>query len=325
MIAESPEAPALSIVVPVLNEEESLPELFRRLKHVASGLTDRYEVIFVDDGSTDSSFEVLEGIQRQEPSLTLVQLRRNYGKTAALATRFREASGELVVTIDSDLQDQPEEIPRLLALIEEGYDLVSGWRVKRFDKRNRVLASKVFNRVVGWVTGVRLHDMNCGLKVFRREVIEELAIQGETHRYIPAIAHYKGFRVGELAIEHQPRLHGVSKYGSERYVRSFFDRMTVVMITRYLRRPLHLFGPVGLLMAAAGLGINLYLVIGWLLGYWWLGDRPLLTLGTMLIILGVQIGLFGLLGELVTYVQRGHEEVSVRKRVAPGQGRQPLR
>lgn len=315
MASEAVTAPELSIVVPVYNEADSLPEFHTRLKDVLSTLTDRHEIIFVDDGSSDRSFEVLEQLQEPGPGVTVVQLRRNFGKAAALATGFREARGQLVVTIDSDLQDQPEEIPKLLDRLKEGYDLVAGWRVKRRDSFRRVLASKIFNRVGGWLTGVRLHDMNCGLKAFRREVIEELVIHGGTYRFIPAIAHFKGFTVGEVAIEHQPRRHGASKYGADRYLGSFFDLMTVVMITRFLRRPLHLFGPLGLVTTAAGVGILVYLVAGWLMGLWWLGDRPLLLVGIMLTILGVLVTLFGLLAELISYVDRGHEEVSVRKTI----------
>ena len=324
MASESPDALDLSIVVPVLNEAESLTELSGRLNEVASTLSDRYEIIFVDDGSTDNSFKTLEALQRSEPSVTLVQLRRNQGKAAALAAGFREARGQLIVTIDSDLQDLPEEIPRLVNKLEEGYDLVSGWRVKRRDRATRVLASKIFNKAAGWVTGIELHDINCGLKVYRREVIEELVLGGDRHRYIPVLAQSRGFNVGEVPVEHHDRRYGSSKYKSERYMRTFFDLMTVVMITRYLRRPLHMFGPIGLVTAAAGVGINLYLVIGWLLRYWFLGDRPLLILGTMLIILGVQIVLFGLLAEMVAYVNRGDEEFSIRRKLPARRGSPPM-
>ena len=305
----------LSVVVPLLNEADSLPELYARLKKVVGGLTDHYEIIFVDDGSTDNSFDVLEDLQKKETHIKLIQLRRNYGKATALKMGFNEAQGELIVTIDGDLQDQPEEIPKILAKLEDGNDLVTGWRVVRRDPLRKILASKVFNAVAGRLTGVRLHDMNCGLKGYRREVVESLGNQGAYHRYIPAIAHWKGFRVTEIAVDHQHRQYGTSKYGSERYLRSFFDLLTVMMLTRYLRRPLHLFGIIGMMLIMGGFGISIYLVIGWMMDKWWLGDRPLLLLGALLIGIGVQFAMFGLLAEMVTYESRDEEDVLIRKRL----------
>ncbi|MCZ6623351.1 MAG: glycosyltransferase family 2 protein [Deltaproteobacteria bacterium] len=305
----------LSIVVPVLNEAESLPELYQRLREVVGRVTNRWEIVFVDDGSTDRSFEVLAGMRQEDSRIKVIQLRRTYGKAAALTTGFKEAKGALILTMDADLQDRPEEIPRILAKLEEGHDLVCGWRVKRKDLFGKVLASRIFNSATRWLTGVRLHDMNCGLKGYRREVIDGLKIQGELHRYIPVIAQWQGFKVGEVEVEHHPRRHGASKYGREKFMRGFFDLLTAMILTRYLRRPLHLFGGLGLLFAAVGLVINLYLTVGWLLGKWWLGDRPLVLLGVLLMIIGVQFILFGLLAEIVAYTDRSGEEVPIRRKL----------
>jgi len=245
--------------------------------------------------------------------LRVIQLRCTHGKATALATGFKEAMGDQIIMMDGDLQDQPEEIPRLLAILNEGYDLVTGWRIKRKDSFGKVLASRFFNAVTRWLTGVKLHDTNCGLKACRREVIESLGIHGELHRYIPVIAQWKGFKVTEIAVDHQPRRHGISKYGSERFLRGFFDLITVVIVTKYLLRPLHLFGFWGLALITVGLVINLYLVVGWLLNYWWLGDRPMLLFGVLLMIIGVQFALFGLLAEIVTYRNRHDHEISIRQ------------
>jgi glycosyltransferase involved in cell wall biosynthesis len=305
----------LSIVVPVLNEAESLPELYRRLEKAVGAMTDRYEIIFVDDGSTDRSFELLAALRGEDARVKVIQLRRNYGKATALATGFKAAKGERIITIDADLQDQPEEIPRILAKLDEGCDLVSGWRVKRKDPFAIVLASRIFNRVTGWLTGVRLHDINCGLKGYRREVVEGLSIQGGLHRYIPVIAQWQGFKLEEIEVEHHPRRYGVSKYGAEKFLRGFLDLLTAMILTRFLQRPLHFFGRLGLAVTLVGLGINLYLTVGWLLRKWWLGDRPLLQFGVLLMVIGVQFVLFGLLAEIVAHKNRNEAEVSIRKRL----------
>ena len=222
----------LSVVVPVLNEAESLPELHQRLTEALGALPEPYELIFVDDGSKDNSFAVLASLQREDAHVTVVQLPRTCGKATALATGFEQADGERILTIDADLQDQPEKIPKIIAKLEEGYDLVSGWRSKREDGRGKVLASRIFNVVTGWLSGVRLHDMNCGLKVLRREVVDGLHIRGELHRYIPVLAQSQGFKVAEVTVAHRARRYGASKYGSERFLRGFFDVLTVMILTR---------------------------------------------------------------------------------------------
>jgi glycosyltransferase involved in cell wall biosynthesis len=234
----------------------------------------------------------------------VIRLRRNFGKAAALAAGFGQASGETIVTIDGDLQDDPAEIPRLLAKLEEGFDLVSGWKTRRRDPVTRRVPSRIFNWTASRIAGVRLHDMNCGLKAYRAEVVRGLTLYGELHRFIPVLAHERGYRVGELPVNHRPREHGRSRYGLERYLRGFLDLLTVTFIGRYRQRPLHLFGGLGLGLALLGFVILVYLTIVKLTGHA-IGERPLLTLGVLLVVVGLQFFSLGLLGELVT---SHHEE-----------------
>ena len=235
-----------------------------------------------------------------------MRLRRNFGKAAALQAGFEEAQGEIVVTIDGDLQDDPSEIPRLLAKLDEGFDLVSGWKTKRRDPLSRRIPSRIFNAVTGRLSGLRLHDLNCGLKAYRAEVVRGLRIYGELHRFIPVLAHYRGFRVAELPVNHRPREHGRSRYGMERYVRGFLDLLTVTFMGRYRHRPLHLFGGLGLLLGAIGTLLLGYLTVLKLMGEA-IGHRPLLTLGVLLVVVGVQLVSLGLVSELVA---SHHEERS---------------
>ncbi len=236
--------------------------------------------------------------------MKVVRLRRNFGKAAALDAGFAEAAGDVIVTIDGDLQDDPAEIPRLLAKLDEGYDLVSGWKAKRRDPITRRLPSKLFNGVAGRVSGLRLHDMNCGLKAYRADVVRGMQLYGELHRYIPILAHYRGFRVTEIPVNHRPRAHGHSRYGVERYVRGFLDLLTVTFMGRYRHRPLHLFGGVGLVTSVLGAAILVYLTALKLAGQA-IGHRPLLTLGVLLVVVGIQFLSLGLLSELLT---SQHEE-----------------
>ncbi len=290
----------LSIVVPLYNEAESLPELIPRLEAVAEQWTGgTYEIWLIDDGSTDGSFEVIRQFHRRNSRIRGIRFRRNYGKSAALAVGFAEAQGQYVVTIDADLQDEPEEIPRLLAKLSEGYDLVSGWKKHRRDPLSKTLPSRLFNAVVSAVSGLRLHDFNCGLKAYRREVVKAVQIYGEMHRYIPALAHWEGFRVTELPVRHHPRKYGRSKFGASRFVKGFLDLLTVLFTTRFLRRPLHLFGSLGVLFAIVGFLIDAYLVIEWAQQRTALSNRPLLFFGLGLIIVGGQLISLGLLGELI--------------------------
>ena len=236
----------LSVVVPVYNEERSVELLFDEIRAALEPLEREWEVVFVDDGSTDGSFAALTRLHARAENVRVVRLRRNFGKSAALAAGFRQAEGDVIVTLDADGQDDPAEIPRLLAKLDEGFDLVSGWKTRRRDPWRRRAVSRVFNAVTGWISGVRLHDMNCGLKAYRAEVVRGLALYGELHRFLPVLAHERGFRVTELPVNHRPREHGRSRYGVERYLRGFFDLITVTFMGRYRHRPLHLFGGLGL-------------------------------------------------------------------------------
>jgi glycosyltransferase involved in cell wall biosynthesis len=294
----------ISVVVPVHDEERSVEPLYEELRAALEPLGRRWEAVFVDDGSADGSFAALTRLHAAAPNVVVVRLRRNFGKSAALAAGFRHASGDVVVTIDADLQDDPAEIPRLLAKLDEGFDLVSGWKTERRDRLTRRLLSRIFNGVVGRVSGLRLHDMNCGLKAYRADVVRNLRIYGELHRFLPVLAHDRGYRVAELPVNHRRREHGRSRYGVERYMRGFLDFMTVWFMGRYRHRPLHLFGGLGLTLGAIGTVLLVYLTVLKLSGEA-IGHRPLLTLGVLLVVVGLQFFSLGLLSELIT---SHHEE-----------------
>ena len=289
---------SLSVVVPVYNEVESLPLLHEELTRTLATLDLPYELIFVDDGSTDGSDRGLVALYRADPHVQVIQFRRNFGKAAALEAGFTASHGDAVVTLDADLQDVPAEIPRLLAALDDGADLVSGWKHPRHDPRSKTIPSALFNRVVRAMTGVQLHDFNCGLKAYRAEVLPEIRIYGELHRFIPVLAHVRGFRIVELPVQHRERRFGRSKFGGSRFARGFFDLLTVLFLTQYTRRPLHFFGWFGIVTLLLGLGINAYLAVLWFLGQP-IGNRPLLTLGVLLMILGTQFVVFGLLAEMI--------------------------
>ena len=293
----------VSVVVPVFDERESLRPLCDELVGVLAKLGRRYEIVFVDDGSTDGSSEVLADLAAAVPEVVVVRLRRNFGKATALMAGFREASGDAVVTMDADLQDDPAEIPRLLAELEAGADLVSGWKHERRDPWSKRAPSKVFNAVTARMSGVPLHDLNCGFKAYRAEVVHSLALTGDHYRYIPVIAANEGFRVAEVPVNHRPRAHGRSKYGLERYLRGFLDLLTILFIGRFKHRPMHLFGGLGLASIVAGTLICAYLSVLKLLGEG-IGNRPLLLLGVLLIVAGIQLFTIGLLSELI---QRNHQ------------------
>jgi glycosyltransferase involved in cell wall biosynthesis len=294
----------ISVVVPVHEEERSVALLYEELQAALDPLPDSWEAVFVDDGSKDGSFAALTRLHSSADNVRVVRLRRNFGKSAALAAGFAQARGDVVVTIDGDLQDNPAEIPRLLAKLEEGFDLVSGWKTRRRDPWRRRLLSRIFNAVTGRVSGLRLHDMNCGLKAYRAEVVRGLRIYGELHRFLPVLAHYRGYRVAEIPVDHRPRPHGRSRYGLERYVRGFFDLLTVSFMGRYRHRPLHLFGGLGLILGAVGTLILVYLTVLKATGEA-IGHRPLLTLGVLLVVVGLQFFSLGLVSELIT---SHHEE-----------------
>ena len=294
----------ISVVVPLYNEERSIALLYGELQAALEPLAASWEAVFVDDGSSDGSFAALTRLHAEHANVRVVRLRRNFGKAAALAAGFAQAAGEVIVTIDADLQDDPAEIPRLLAKLDEGFDVVSGWKARRRDPLRRRVLSRIFNAVTGRLAGVRLHDMNCGLKAYRGDVAKGLRLYGELHRFIPVLAHYAGYRVGELPVNHRPRGHGRSRYGLERYVRGFFDFLTVSFLNRYRYRPLHLFGSLGLTLGLGGLGVLVYLTALKLTGEA-IGHRPLLILGVLLVVVGLQFFSLGLISELVT---SQHEE-----------------
>jgi glycosyltransferase involved in cell wall biosynthesis len=294
----------ISVVVPVHNEERSVALLYDELRSALEPQGQPWEAIFVDDGSTDSTFAALTRLHNAADNVRVVRLRRNFGKAAALRAGFDQARGETVITIDGDLQDDPAEIPRLLAKLDEGFDLVSGWKAHRRDPLSRRVLSRIFNRVTGAFSGVRLHDMNCGLKAYRAEVVHGLRLYGELHRFIPVLAHYRGFRIAELPVNHRPREHGRSRYGVERYLRGFLDLLTVSFIGRYRHRPLHLFGGLGLILGAIGSAILVYLTVLKALGNA-IGHRPLLMLGVLLVVIGMQFFSLGLISEMIT---SHHEE-----------------
>ena len=289
----------ISVVVPLLNEEQSLSALYHEIARALEPLDDEFEVVFVDDGSTDGSLEVLSRLHDELPNVVVVHLRRNFGKAAALQAGFLEAKGEFIVTIDADLQDDPAEIPNMLAKLDEGFDLVSGWKTRRNDPFARTLFSRIFNWMTGAISGVHLHDVNCGLKAYRAEVLQGMRLYGELHRFIPVLAAYRGYRVAEIPVNHRARQHGRSRYGPERYLRGFFDLLSVTFMGRYRHRPLHLFGGVGLLLGALGFVILLYLTVEWFWGQG-IGGRPLFTLGVLLEVVGIQFVSLGLLSELIT-------------------------
>ncbi len=290
----------LSIVVPLLNEAEALQELHEKISAALRDLRLRAEIIFVDDGSRDRSFEVLSEIQRRDGRVRVIQFRRNFGKSAALAAGFRRANGQYIVTMDADLQDDPAEIKNLLHELHRGFDLVSGWKKNRKDPFIKKFTSKIFNRVTDWFTGLRLHDINCGLKIYRRDVTQSIHVYGELHRFLPVLAHQVGFRVGEIEVQHHLRKYGKSKFGPSRFTKGFFDLLTVLFLTRYTKRPLHLFGVAGMLCFVLGSGVMAYLAIEKLFWSKYLSNRPLLFLGLLLMIIGVQAVSIGLLGEMIT-------------------------
>jgi glycosyltransferase involved in cell wall biosynthesis len=294
----------ISVVVPLLNEEQSLRPLLEEISAALEERGEPFEVVFVDDGSTDGSLAVLQQLHDESTNVVAVHLRRNFGKAAALQAGFLEAQGDVIVTMDADLQDDPAEIPQLLAKLDEGFDLVSGWKTRRNDPWARRVFSRMFNWATGAVSGVELHDVNCGLKAYRAEVLKGMRIYGELHRFIPVLAAYRGFRVAEIPVNHRARPYGSSRYGPERYLRGFFDLLSVTFMGRYRHRPLHLFGGVGLLMGAIGFVILVYLTV---LKIWGeaIGHRPLLALGGLLVVVGIQLVSLGLLSEMVT---SQHEE-----------------
>jgi glycosyltransferase involved in cell wall biosynthesis len=293
----------LSVVVPIYNEEESIPQLVERLNSVLSTIPGGSEIIAVDDGSRDRSFAILRELAAQHPHLHVIRFRRNFGQTAAFAAGFDAARGAVVVTIDADLQNDPKDIPALLAKVDEGFDVVSGWRERRQDNFiSRTLPSRIANGLISSVTGVHLHDYGCSLKAYRAEVVKNIQLYGELHRFIPAIASWQGVAVTEIPVHHEPRRYGASKYGISRTFRVLLDLVTVRFLLSYGTRPMQIFGSIGLLSVLSGMAISFYLALVKLFTNADIGSRPLLLLGILLIILGIQFISLGLIGELVVRV-----------------------
>jgi glycosyltransferase involved in cell wall biosynthesis len=309
----------ISVVVPVYNEEESLGALHAELDAVFAGLeAGPVEFVFLDDGSRDGSWRELVKLAAIDRRIRAIRFRRNFGKAAALSAGFRAARGERIFTLDADLQDDPAEIPRFLARLDEGYDVVSGWKRTRHDPWHKVFPSRVFNWMVSSITGCRLHDHNCGFKLYRAEVVRDVEIYGELHRFVPVLAHARGFRVAEIEVNHRPRQHGRSKYGFSRFLKGFLDLLTVRFLTRFRQRPLHLLGGTGLILVAIGAIGLLHLAYAWVLGDRPIGNRPLLFYSMALLLVGVQLLSLGILAELVTaYSIRSEETYSIAERVEP--------
>ncbi len=293
---------SVSIVIPVYEEEESLPHLYKSIKDVMDPLKRKYEIVFVDDGSRDNTFKVLEAYQKKDPAVVVISFRRNFGQTAAMAAGFEYAQGDIIVTMDADLQNDPTDIPRLLEKMK-GHDVVSGWRKKRQDKFiSRRLPSMIANGLISKVTGVLLHDYGCTLKAYRKEVIKNVRLYGEMHRFIPAIASWFGASITEVETNHHPRKFGKSKYGISRTIRVVLDLITVKFLQSFSTRPIHAFGPGGLLLGFLGFIIALYLTFEKVVFGQSIGGRPLLSLSVLFMILGVQLVIMGLLGEMLARI-----------------------
>jgi len=305
----------LSLVIPVYNEHESLPVLHEKITEVMASLSIEWECVFIDDGSSDGSTDILLQLQQADPHVVVVIQRRNFGKSLALNVGFEVAEGDVIITMDADLQDEPTEIPRLLVKLDEGYDVVSGWKKDRQDPISKTLPSKVANGMTALLTGVKLNDMNSGFKAYRTDCVRSLQLYGDLHRYIPALAEDAGFQIAEIPVTHHKRKFGKSKYGPGRLLSAGFDLMTVVFLSRYSRRPLHLFGGTGAALFMSGLLLNLVLTIQWLGGEV-LSSRPALILGVLLMVMGVQLLTIGLLAELlVSYIQRNEDPLNTVRKV----------
>jgi len=304
----------ITALIPVFNEAENLEPLLEKLTTDLRALGKNYDILVVDDGSTDDTLERLRGLHRRIPHLRAIVFRRNYGKSAALSVGFGSARGRFVVTMDGDLQDDSAEIGGLIQKLDEGYDLISGWKQNRQDPISKTIPSKLFNAVTSSMTGVKLHDMNCGLKAYRVEVVRTIRLRGELHRFIPVLAHWNGFRVGEMRTVHHPRLHGKTKFGPARFLNGFLDLLAVMFLNTSSRRPLHLFGRIGVFFALVGAGIMIGYSWRWVLGEG-LRLRPALLFGAVLVILGIQFISMGFLGELIASTRSHEPDYAIRERL----------
>ena len=308
----------ISIVIPLLNEEESIIELNDWIAKVMQSNHFSYETIWVDDGSTDSSWQLIEDLSASNKSVKGIKFRRNYGKSAALNSGFEMAEGEIVITMDADLQDSPEEIPELVQMIRENnYDLVSGWKKKRHDPINKTWPSKLYNAINRKFTGIKLHDFNCGLKAYKKEVVKNIEIYGEMHRFIPVIAKWAGFnKIGEKVVNHQARKFGETKFGVDRYRKGFLDLISITFVSRFGKRPMHLFGSLGMLLFMAGFGIAAYLAYAkFFLMEFKMTDRPLFYFGLLAMILGTQLFMTGFIAEMISRNSSERNNYQVSKKI----------
>ena len=313
----------ISIVIPVYNEEESLPELTQWISRVMFEHGYSYEIIFINDGSTDRSWDVITELGSQNGNVKAIGFTRNYGKSAALDVGFNKAAGEVVITMDADLQDSPDEIPGLYEMvINEGYDIVSGWKKQRYDPISKTIPSKFFNGVTGMISGIPLHDFNCGLKAYKNKVVKNVNVYGEMHRYIPLIAKWNGFnKIGEKVVEHRPRKYGTTKFGMERFINGFLDLMSVSFVNRYKRNPMHFFGVFGILSFITGFAITIYLIFEKIYGLRQgifvreITDQPLFFLALVALIIGVQLFLTGFLAEMMTSNNARRTDYNIDKEI----------
>lgn len=314
---------AISVVVPAYNEEESLPELYEWIDRVMQAHGFDYELLLIDDGSTDLSWEVIGQLSAQNPAVKGIRFNRNYGKSAALDTGFRAASGQVVITMDADLQDSPDEIPELYRMITEGkLDLVSGWKKKRYDPLSKTIPTKLYNAMTRWLSGIPLHDFNCGLKGYRAAVVKHMEVYGEMHRYLPVIAKWQGYKkIGEKVVEHRARKYGVTKFGWERFINGPLDLLSIIFVSRFRKRPMHFFGTLGLLSFLTGGGIALYIVLNKFIKSQ-MGlpvrdavDQPLFFLALAVLIIGSQLFLTGFLAELTSLNSPQRNDYVVSERI----------
>ncbi len=307
----------LSLVIPLFNEEESLPELTAWVERVIDQGVE-YEIIFVDDGSKDRSWQVIEELASANPRVKGIKFRRNYGKSAALNEGFKMCQGEVVITMDADLQDSPDEIPDLMDMInKQGYDLVSGWKKKRYDPLSKTIPSKFFNWVTSSVSGIKLHDFNCGLKAYRKDVVKSIEVYGEMHRYIPLIAKWAGFlKIGEKVVEHRERKYGITKFGLERFINGFLDLLSITFVSKFGKKPMHFFGLLGTMSFGTGFLISLYLSIEKIFfQVYRMTDRPLFYLGLVTMIIGTQLFLTGFLAEMISRSSSDRNTYLIDKRI----------
>lgn len=304
----------VSVVIPLLNEESSLEELGIGIDNVLSGTV--YEIIYVDDGSSDASWEKISALSEKSTHIKGIRLRRNYGKSDALQAGFEVVRGKYVITMDADLQDDPNEIPAMLEMLRNGDELVSGWKKVRHDPVSKTVPSRFFNAVTRWVTGINLHDFNCGLKAYRREVVKSIYLYGELHRYVPLLAKWQGFdRISEKTVKHHPRKYGKTKFGISRFLHGFLDLLTLLFVNRYMQRPMHFFGTVGVLLLIIGSAINGYLAYLKIFLNLPIGNRPLFFLGILLILVGVQFFSIGFLGEILNRGQVKKQKPNIAERL----------